>query len=245
MVDILSIQKILKHQIWTYLGSKSYGLRLIEIYSRLFKKSYCVISDDTDIVVEGYPRSANTYVSALLIVQNGDRIKIGRHIHGSAQLLKGIKQSIPSLLLIRNPVDAISSLIMRAPYLPPRLLLNNYISFHTQLLDWVDELIIIDFYDATNNMDKVIEYINAKYEIKLATQNIDNLKESVNTKIDELDMLDRKDHKVNHHTVGRPNKERKVKSKMIKKLIEEEHKQKLIQCYELYNHFMKKRLCMT
>jgi hypothetical protein len=242
---MMNIYKILKHQIWVYLGSKSYGLSIISIYNKLFDKHHCVIDKDTDIVVEGYPRSANTYVTALLMVLNGDRLKLGRHLHGSAQLIQAIKQDIPPVLLVRKPIDAISSLIMRAPHLPPSLLLRNYISFHKQLVKYIDQLVVIDFYDATNNMDKVIEHLNSNFNITLSMPGNDDLTEKVNAMIDEMDMLDRKDSNVNSLTVGRPSQERKAKSSVVKKIIAVNHKEKLLHCDELYNFFMKNKLIIT
>jgi hypothetical protein len=74
---------------------------------KIFKNKELVVNQNTDIVVEGFPRSGNSYLKKLiefLVIKKN--IKIASHTHSIAQVNKSIDLGINTIIMIRNPIDA-------------------------------------------------------------------------------------------------------------------------------------------
>lgn len=69
-----------------------------------FKKKYknLLVNEDTDIVIEGYPRSANTFAVAAFEITQGKPVKIARHTHAVAQLKRATRLKKPTLVIINQ-----------------------------------------------------------------------------------------------------------------------------------------------
>ena len=81
------------------------------IYGRKYPANYISTNKDTQICIEGFPRSGNTYsVSAFKLANKG--IKISHHLHVPAQVLLAVQYQIPTIVVIRNPLDAVTSLLI-------------------------------------------------------------------------------------------------------------------------------------
>jgi hypothetical protein len=67
-----------------------------------------IVSKDTDIVVEGYPRSANSFARAafLRMQPNWESIRIATHTHSPAQIVLAAKLGVPTMVLLRDPMGA-------------------------------------------------------------------------------------------------------------------------------------------
>lgn len=157
-----------------------YELRsLMSLYPELFfpivnckasKKQ--AVHKDTEIVIEGFPRSGNSFsVGAFESAQNRP-IKIAHHLHAPAQIIVAARKNIPAILLIRNPVDAIISmraLDLESSYLrPPKnqkitSLMKSYIYFYQRLIPYQNKYIISLFEATTNDFGSIIEKANNKF----------------------------------------------------------------------------------
>ena len=71
-----------------------------------------LVSAQTDLVIDGFPRSANSYTEAAFEVsQQNLGLNIVSHSHAAAQILESTRREIPTVLLIRNPDDAVASFL--------------------------------------------------------------------------------------------------------------------------------------
>lgn len=135
-----------------------------------FRKKYkeLYVNSNTNLVLEGWPRSGNTFlvfcINTLNEKENKD-IKIAHHIHVPLQVRQGIKLNLKTVVLIRNPKDSISSLIIKrnrvdninSTYLD--LLLTSYIEFYKQIINCSNDIIIFGFNDVIKNTSSVINSI--------------------------------------------------------------------------------------
>lgn len=71
-----------------------------------------LVDAETDLCLEGFPRSANTYAYQLLKVSN-PQFKIAHHTHSIANIKLALKYRIPTFVLIRAPIDALTSAVIR------------------------------------------------------------------------------------------------------------------------------------
>jgi hypothetical protein len=67
------------------------------------------VTKNTDIVIDGYPRSANSFAVGAFRHAQSTPVKIGYHLHVPAQIVRSCELCIPTILLIRHPVDTIVS----------------------------------------------------------------------------------------------------------------------------------------
>ena len=69
-----------------------------------------LIFSETDVVIEGFPRSANSFALAAFRSVNQGGLRIATHVHSPAQVLYAVENDIPAMVLIREPDEAILSL---------------------------------------------------------------------------------------------------------------------------------------
>jgi hypothetical protein len=124
-----------------------------------------MVTHKTRITIEGYPRSANTYAVYAFRHSNPDIgwDEIGHHLHVQAQILRSRDYDVPVILLIRHPLEAVRSLVVRHRFIPVNEALEDYTRFYTDLLPLRDSFVIVDFEMAISDMGGVIDLVNSKF----------------------------------------------------------------------------------
>ena len=186
------IVKILKN-------SKYIGRRAIEENEFLF--NYCLplfpyyrkrlVSDYHDICIGGFPRSANSFLETTLRKFNPD-LKIASHLHSPLQVIKAVEKDIPCIVVIRDPIDAISSLIVVDMLLKTSPAIRSWISFYERIWHLKDRYVIADFKDVTSNIHKVVKMTNNCFGTQL---NIDSI--SDRTREDIFSQLKKRNQREN------------------------------------------------
>lgn len=122
-----------------------------------------VIGPETQLVIEGYMRSANTY--AVHAFQSAQRrpVLLAHHLHAPAQLIAAVRRGIPALALIREPEDAILSQVQWEPDVSMAAALSTYARFYRALEPYVDGLMVATFTDVTDDLGRVIGQLNARF----------------------------------------------------------------------------------
>lgn len=118
---------------------------------------------ETELVVEGYPRSSNSFAVDMIGEAAAGvlhRSRIAHHTHDLANLQIAGAYGIPKLILIRPPEDAILSfhIYSRAPV---ARCARKYADFYAGALELLDNARIVHFDEVTTSFRVVIERINA------------------------------------------------------------------------------------
>lgn len=195
---------------------REYVLDLIRQHPALFyqvmpyRKRYSdlLIRDDTQLVVEGYPRSANTYAVAALWVSNGQQLRIARHTHAVAQLRRARDRGLPTLLLIRRPEDAILSYVIREPKVDIPLAIRRYLNYYQAANEFREHLVVSDFNTTISRFECVVNALNKKFDLTLKP--FEN-NEKTQQKITRLvEIMEKKDSggSISELKVARPSEER-------------------------------------
>ena len=74
------------------------------------------ITRDTDIVVEGFPRSGNTFAVFALRDASDGRLSVASHVHHPSQVKLAVRKGLPTLLVIREPVACLASYLIAGPH---------------------------------------------------------------------------------------------------------------------------------
>ena len=147
-----------------------YGLRRIS--GKL--DSRCIAAD-TDLVIEGYPRSANSTTRTGFIDRQPGLVKLAHHLHQPAQLLRAVQWGIPAVMLIRSPQPAALSVIalrleserrkgVKGVYVPDFLMvLRRWLTFYRATLPVTDNLVIAPFEEVTANISTMIHAVNTRF----------------------------------------------------------------------------------
>lgn len=124
-----------------------------------------MVTRRTRITIEGYPRSANTYAVYAFRHSNPDVgwDEIGHHLHVQAQILRSRDYGVPVILLIRHPLEAVRSLVVRHRFIPVNEALADYTRFYTDLYPLRDSFVVADFDAAVNDMGGIINRLNDKF----------------------------------------------------------------------------------
>jgi hypothetical protein len=125
------------------------------------------IGMDTDLVVEGFPRAGNTFVVYALQSASSNRLKIASHVHHPSQVKLAVARGIPTTFVVREPIATLSSYLTYAQHGRPSGVLKEYISYHEELVPYVDQLLICDFEESTVDMSSVIARINQRYFMEI------------------------------------------------------------------------------
>ena len=133
-----------------------------------------IITKNSDIVIEGYPRSANSFSVKAFKFDNGEGYKIATHLHAYPQVIVGVKYNIPTLLLIRNPFDCVVSyMALLAQTIGVekinkgyniKWLLSDYVLFYKKLLPYKDNVVVGVFSNVLTDYGKVIDELNKKFD---------------------------------------------------------------------------------
>lgn len=138
-----------------------------------------LIDSKRDICLEGYPRSANSYVNSLLKVLKPN-LKIGGHTHSIVNLKLAFRNNIPIFILIRKPIDAIASFVLRRNELICKnnkkniiFAIEDYKQFYEFVLKNQRKLVILDFDKIINEPEYILKIIELNSNLKMLDPKID------------------------------------------------------------------------
>jgi hypothetical protein len=121
------------------------------------------IEPSTEVVIEGFPRTANTFsVFAFQLAQERP-VRVAHHLHAPIQVAAGIRMKIPVIVLVRAPADAVLSLVLRNPYISIGRALRDYATFYERVLSIGSGYVVAPFEEVTADFGGVISRVNERY----------------------------------------------------------------------------------
>lgn len=127
------------------------------------RKGRAVVGPGTEIVIEGFPRTGNTFAVFAFQWAQERPVRVAHHLHAPAQVSVAADMGLPVLLLIRPPDDAIVSSVMWWPHVTAADALPAYANFYERLLPLRDACVVGRFEEVTSDMGAVIDRVNARY----------------------------------------------------------------------------------
>ena len=118
---------------------------------------------ETDLVVEGFPRSGNTFALLALMTAQPRPLRTADHLHVPAQVLRAVAWNIPVLLIVREPDAAIRSLVVRYPYISPSQAAAAYSRFHERCWPLRDRVVVATFEQVTGRLGDVVARLNRAF----------------------------------------------------------------------------------
>jgi len=141
---------------------------------------------DTDICVEAYQSSANSFLYILLHRYIAPGKSFAHHTHALASLKEAERLKVPTVFIIRNPHEAISSRLTRfGGSVTPCVL--HYISLYQFVLESEFPFLVIDFEEIKSDLmgitEKLSNYLGSDSSFSL--KEVEKMKQEIFDEIDE------------------------------------------------------------
>lgn len=177
---------------------------LYPILSGVYKKHKIdLITSDVDICLGGFGGSANGFTEKVIKCYDRD-LRIAHHCHIPALISVSIYHGIKTLVNIRRPEEAISSVHVRyGEDLEKRII--EYIDMYSFCYENREKIDFLNFEDITNNPKKIIEM----------SHNLPRKSINQNTIDDCLRLVDKQLTKKAKPSKERDQKKEKVRQKII------------------------------
>lgn len=123
------------------------------------------IRPSTQIVVEGFPRSGNTYAAFVMryLLNDSSGAVVASQVHTPSQVRLAVARSVPTLVVIRRPDDAVSSLLVAAPHVSARSALNEWIHHYEILLPLAEQFVVASLPELISDMPMVLRRLTDRF----------------------------------------------------------------------------------
>lgn len=119
-----------------------------------------VVERGTDVVVEAFPRSGNSFLEAMIRL-SAPHLRIAHHSHAAAQVIYAVRQQIPSFVIARDPDSAVSSLVVKdSNTFDFDVAFSEYVNFYSSLYPrYASEVRFVSFDTLKENPHMVVSSI--------------------------------------------------------------------------------------
>jgi hypothetical protein len=133
------------------------------LYCQLGRHRTEVMDRGTELVIEGFPRSGNTFAVTAFRMAQSRPVRLGHHLHAAAHLIAAAKRGVPALAIVRDPEETVLSEVIREPELAIGDVLVAYEQFHQRILPWRDRMVIASFERVISDFGSVIQEVNRRF----------------------------------------------------------------------------------
>ncbi len=175
----------------------------------------------TAIVIDGFLRSGNTFSVAAFQVSNGPDHHVGRHLHGAPHVLRAVRLGLPTIVLIRQPGDAVQSYLVRRPTLTPEDALSEYLDFYRTAWPAREGFVVGLFDQVVTDFGSIITAVNRRYGTSFAPYHATEENQAAAFGLVEaMNRLECRGEVVETH-VGRPSAQRDQRKQEIRHLLKQ------------------------
>jgi hypothetical protein len=135
---------------------------LADLYCKFDESNLTKITDDTELVIEGCPRSGNSYALAAFRYSN-DGIGVASHRHSPTAVRTALRRGKAVIVIIRRPRDTIASGLQYDPSQPNKWAIRIYREFYEGILPMADRFLVATFEEVTSDFGGVIRRCNERF----------------------------------------------------------------------------------
>lgn len=124
------------------------------------------VGPDSELLIEGYPRSGNTFAETAFQLAQERPVKVATRLHAPAHVKAGIALGIPTLVLIRRPDDVVASWWMRQRgRIDLERLFRSYARFYEATGPFLGGLALASFDEVVTDFGAVIARVNQRFGV--------------------------------------------------------------------------------
>ncbi|MCB1016208.1 MAG: hypothetical protein KDB10_14000 [Acidimicrobiales bacterium] len=121
------------------------------------------VTAHTELVIEGFPRSGNTFAAKAFALAQSRPVVVASHVHLPAQVKLAVRRGVPTLVLVRDPVDAAVSMAIADPHHRVEHLVDYWIHYHRQVAPLADGYLLVTFAEVTGDFGAVVDRCNERF----------------------------------------------------------------------------------
>lgn len=121
-----------------------------------------LVERDTELVIEGCGRAGSTFAVLAFAAAQPRRVRTAHHTHAAAQVITAVRWGIPTLVIVRPPLDSALAHMARRD-ISARPTLVAWIRFHRRIMSVRDGFVAVSFADMTADFGAVTERVNDAY----------------------------------------------------------------------------------
>ncbi len=144
-----------------------------------------VLDAGTDILIEGYPRTGNSFAVAAFAASQPGPVRIAHHVHAPAHVLAAVRAGIPAIVLVRRPEEAVVDFLEVKPHLTAGQALRGYRRFYAPLVGFRDRLVVARFEDVMRDFGAVIRRVNERFHTSF--REFEHTEENVRASLEAID----------------------------------------------------------
>lgn len=148
-----------------------------------------VVSNETKVVIDGFPRSGNSFFVALMAVTQPPELSMSHHLHSAAHIKEGVNRGLPVIVIVRKPNQATLAYCAYDRNVPLKESLLDWISFYEQVLALPKKSYALAHFDKfIENGNDVINEINQTFDALLKNFNHTNSEISAKKYLEETSL---------------------------------------------------------
>ena len=205
---------VFRFEKWLQIYAGKHPTAFYGLYRLARKDQARVVTQDTQLVMEGFPRSANSFARVAFNRAQSERVRIANGLHVPAQVIRAARWQIPTLVLIRHPRDAVLSFAIRDPISVDQAL-RYYLSFYESVEQYRDAYVLGLFEEVTGDFGQVIRRINDRFGTTFSVFHHDD--RNVDAVLDRVEKNSKRafgeaswENKASHPVAAREKKKREV-----------------------------------
>ena len=198
------------------------------------------ITAQTKLVIEGFPRSGNTFATYAIRHFAGPGLSIASHAHHIGQIKLAIRRGIPCVVVVRPPLETLASYLIAGPHCRPKDVFREYAIYYKQLLNLTHGISVVGFDQLTSDLPRVAERISRRWGTSLPIYDV-----SENDKAMIFEQIERV-HGRNHprapfeRGVARPSPDRNELNIEIRSLLlQEKYRKEMDRCQKVFEELYK------
>ena len=161
----------------------------------------------TDVVIDGFPRSANTYALYAFELATDGGVVVKGHTHSAVTVIRAARRQLPTMVMIRDPRDVVASLVQLAPGLRAGSCFAAYSRYYNAVLRDGAPVFIADFGIATRDFGLIMRQFNEFFGSAFPPYDgSDDAERAVRERIDDASL--RRSGRVREQGVARPSSTR-------------------------------------
>jgi hypothetical protein len=176
-----------------------------------------VVGRGTELVIEGFGRSGNTFAVEAFQLAQARPVRIAHHTHAPATVIRAIRLGVPTMVVVRDPVDAaVSHLFYRD--LAAGDALRAWIRYHRRLLPHRPAFVVAPFSTVTTDFGSVIREVNERFGTTFEA--FVHSQENVGRVFELIERRNRARHGTVVGTISRPSADREAHKAAVRRLVE-------------------------
>jgi hypothetical protein len=153
----------LRWHMWQEAGARTPYLHLARR-----RPGRAVLDAGTELVIEGFPRTGNTFATVAFQTAQPRPVPVAHHLHVASHVIAAAERGVPALVLIRPLEATVVSAMMWWQYVSAPAALRAYARFYRRLMPVRDACVVAPFHEVTSDFGAVVERINRRYGTEFA-----------------------------------------------------------------------------